>query len=128
MNRKEKTYITILIILAFGLIISIRGNWHFTNLIEKTELKLSEREIELNSVLWASSQCYLYTNSKIKDFNVVSSDGEKVSFSSMLDNSYKEFFKFSSSDCIECVESELQLLKEKIHPTTILVETQDAGG
>lgn len=125
MKRKEKTYITTLVILALGLIISIKSNWHFTKLLKETKLKLSKREIELNSVLWASGQCYLYNGCKIEDFKLINTNGKGLPLSSILDNNHKEFFKFSSSDCIECVEAELQLLKERVNPIKILVETRD---
>lgn len=126
MNRKEKICIIISFALLIGMTILIRNNRQLTNLLEETNLKLAQNEVELNSVLWSNSQHYLYANSKITNFNVITIKGEKKPFSSILVNDFQIFYKFSSSDCIECVEAELKISKNEAQHTMILAETSDS--
>lgn len=127
MNLKNYKPITLILLsgILTGLIIIAIRTHQKNELLKDNALRLSEKEVELSSVLEAIGQQYQYTNYKIRDFNIISS-GKFQTFSSLLNNQYRIFFKFSSSDCIECIKSELKLLKNTALPIMLLIETKDS--
>lgn len=126
MNLKNYKLITLILlsgILTGLIIIAIHTNQK-NKLLKENALRLSEKEVELNSLLSAIESQYQYTNNKVTDFNIIV-NGKSQPFSSLLNNQYMIFFKFASSDCMECVKSELKLLKDTAFPIMLLIETKD---
>lgn len=127
MNLKNYKLITLILLsgILTGLIIIAIHTHQKNELLKENALRLSEKEVELSSVLETIGRQCQYNNCKITDFNIIV-NGKSQTFSSLLNNQYRIFFKFSSSDCMECIKSELKLLKNTTLPIMLLIETKDS--
>ena len=117
--------VIILIILSTGLIISVKFNYQLCDSLKANKQELSEKDIELYSVLWAMNQQYKNTGKRLADFNILANK-QRYPFSSFLKDKYELFYKFSLGDCSTCIETELKNIKENADFIKILIETSNS--
>lgn len=53
---------------------------------------------------------YAYNESFLRDFNVISMDGDTIQFSSLLNEKNILVYKFSLTNCISCINHELSVI------------------
>ena len=69
--KKNTILITLLFVLSIGLIVMIRNNYQINSELKECNLKLLEKNIELDSAVWAITQCHKYTNERFKDLDLI---------------------------------------------------------
>ena len=69
--KKNTILITLLFVLSIWLIVMIRNNYQINSELKECNLKLLEKNIELDSAVWAITQCHKYTNERFKDLDLI---------------------------------------------------------
>lgn len=111
-----------IVIGCFVLFSIIALQWvHLKNNANHLKENLIQNETYLASLKWELSEVYRLNNYKIEDFDLIDTCGYKQSILDIIGNSNKMVYKFSSSDCITCVESQLDKIKKRNNDNTIIL-------
>lgn len=139
MNYKLLSYLLI-IILAVNILFT--ANMYFKNsrvlyaLQEQNALKKEQTTESLRHGMLVEllmdniKMYYRYENKMINDFDILNIKGEKMRFSSLLDESYRIIFKFSSKNCSSCIDAELKVIMkiaDQIDPEKIIILSDGQG-
>lgn len=85
---------------------------HKKKLAQTTLIQLAEQEGRKSMIIdlltGNMKMHYTYNERHLSDFDVVTPEKQRIKLSSLLDDEYKVVFKYSSTNCSSCINSELE--------------------